>query len=323
MKLFRQLAVLFLCLCTVTACYRYGGDNDAERIRQIEEKAIADSVYENFHVSFSLNDNFLVLADSLWLLQYPFNDSLVVRKGDLLVTADLSVVSSSSTDSIWVKVARDQETIGWLQKDKLLDAVVPVDPVSQCIHWFSHSHTVPFILILGFFFLLSLLRALVKRKILLKGFHYVDKSLSVWLSWLLVVAATLYNVLQTYYPDIWERYYFHPSINPFGHFWPLGGFIGCVWLILLFSIAAVDDLLNQATFKVVVYYLFGLGSFCIFLYTFFTSVWCILAIFCCLLYTAVCIYWFFFSGRYLYVCGACGAKLRHKGRCPHCGTLNK
>ena len=42
---------------------------------------------------------------------------------------------ADSVDSVWVKVARDQETMGWVHEKELLEKVVPVDSVSQFIHF--------------------------------------------------------------------------------------------------------------------------------------------------------------------------------------------
>ena len=62
----------------------------------------------------------------------------------------------------WVKVARDQETMGWVREGELLKKVVPVDPISQFIHLFSSSHTVAFFVILALFSMGYLYRAVRK-----------------------------------------------------------------------------------------------------------------------------------------------------------------
>ena len=62
--------------------------------------------------AYAQNSNFKVLADTLWLHQLPFLDSVAVTKGDELVVAEMAVHPDDAEDSVWVKVARDQSTIG-------------------------------------------------------------------------------------------------------------------------------------------------------------------------------------------------------------------
>lgn len=85
------------------------------------EEAKGDSVLELPERPYALNSNFKVTGDTLWLYQLPFTDSVPVRLNDELVVAELAVHSDDPVDSVWVKVARDQETIGWLRESKLLE----------------------------------------------------------------------------------------------------------------------------------------------------------------------------------------------------------
>jgi predicted amidophosphoribosyltransferase len=52
-------------------------------------------------------------------------------------------------------------------------------------------------------------------------------------------------------------------------------------------------------------------------------VWIWLAYLCFVAYTAWCVSRLRKSGAYPYACGACGAKMRTKGVCPHCGAINE
>ena len=80
---------------------------------------------------------------------------------------------------------------------------------------------------------------------------------------------------------------------------------------------------HQTKAEVAFFYLVGLVSCCIFIYVFFTYVNVYIAYVCLVAYAAGCIRWLCKPERYPYVCGACGAKLRTKGICPHCGALNE
>ena len=112
---------------------------------------------------YALNSNFQIEADTLWLHVLPFMDTVPLLRGDEVVVAEFDVHPQDSVDSVWVKVARDQETIGWIQEHRLLDNIVPVDPISRFIHFFSNAHTLPFFLVLAVFFLWFVYRA-VRRK---------------------------------------------------------------------------------------------------------------------------------------------------------------
>ena len=92
---------------------------------------------------YGVNYNFQVLADSLPLRQMLSADSLWLYRGDVLVVADYAVMTSDTAHAVWIKVARDQDTMGWIAEDRLLDNVVPIDPFhgsstgsAACVHAF-------------------------------------------------------------------------------------------------------------------------------------------------------------------------------------------
>lgn len=273
--------------------------------------------------AYALNSNFQVEADTLWLHMLPFMDTVALVQGDEVVVAEFDVHPQDSVDSVWVKVARDQETIGWIQERRLLENIVPVDPISRFIHLFSNAHTLPFFLVLAVFFLWFVYRAVRRKQIKLIWLNDIDSVFPLLLSLLMAIAATTYNSIQHFVPETWERYYYEPTLNPFDVPFILGFFIVCVWLIVLVGVAVLDDLFHQTKAEVAFFYLVGLVSCCIFIYVFFTYLNIYIAYVCLAAYGAGCIRWFCKSDRYPYVCGACGAKMRAKGICPHCGALNE
>lgn len=273
--------------------------------------------------AYALNSNFQVEADTLWLHVLPFMDTVALVQGDEVVVAEFDVHPQDSVDSVWVKVARDQETIGWIQERRLLENIVPVDPISRFIHLFSNAHTLPFFLVLAVFFLWFVYRAVRRKQIKLIWLNDIDSVFPLLLSLLMAIAATTYNSIQHFVPETWERYYYEPTLNPFDVPFILGFFIVCVWLIVLVGVAVLDDLFHQTKAEVAFFYLVGLVSCCIFIYVFFTYLNVYIAYVCLAAYGAGCIRWFCKSDRYPYVCGACGAKMRAKGICPHCGALNE
>lgn len=311
------LGVICLLLC-VTAChYR---TSLSSTCKENPNDSVAAVVRE---CPYALNSNFLVTVDTLWLHQLPLLDSIPVKEGDELVVAEITARTEMEGDSVWVKVARDQETIGWVPERQLLSHIVPVDPISRCIHLFSNSHALPFFLVLAVFFLCFVYRALRRKQIKLIWLNDIDSVFPITLSWLMAAAATLYNSMQHFVPETWERYYYDPSLNPFDLPFVLGLFVLSVFLILLLGVALLDDLFHQTTMEVAFFYLLGLASCCIFLYIFFTYLWIYLAYVAFIAYSVWCVRRLRKANTYPYACGACGAKMRSKGICPHCGALNE
>ena len=109
------------------------------------------------------------------------------------------VQAADTVDSVWVKVARDQETMGWVREGELLKKVVPVDPISQFIHLFSSSHTVAFFVILALFGMGYLYRAVRKKRLQLIWFNDIDSifpnitDVALWLQLLLFIAAFTFS----------------------------------------------------------------------------------------------------------------------------------
>lgn len=113
---------------------------------------------------YGINYNFELWGDSLILqsdqpthnqpVSTVLDSNNVVYQGDPLVVAQIMIIPEDSVDSVWVKVARDQLTMGWTHESVLIANVVPSDPISQFIFFFSLRHYWYF---LGFIICLILL----------------------------------------------------------------------------------------------------------------------------------------------------------------------
>lgn len=288
------------------------------------EQKTRDSVDYLMERHYTLNSNFEVTSDSLLLQQLPLMDRLPVFRGERLVVAEFMVQPADSVDSVWVKVARDQETMGWVHEKELLDNVVPVDSVSQFIHFFSNSHTIAFLVIVGLFGIGYIHRAIRRQQLQLVWLNDIDSVFPTILLWLVATAAALYGSIQHFVPGTWEQFYYNPSLNPFGLPFILSLFMCNVWAIILVGLATLDDLFHQTRAEAAFFYLLGLMSCCIFLYLFFTfTTYYYVGYPCLLAYTV----WSFnrikHASRYPYSCGNCGAKMKGKGVCPHCGAVNE
>lgn len=207
----KYIGLLFLVLAILMACQYPSPVTSSEDMPQ----KTRDSVNYLVERHYTLNSNFEVTSDSLMLQQLPLVDVLPVFKGERLVVAEFMIQPADSVDSVWVKVARDQETMGWVHEKELLEKVVPVDSVSQFIHFFSNSHTIAFFIILGFFGIWYVHRAIRRQKLQLIWLNDIDSVFPTVLSWLVATAATLYASIQHFVPGTWEQFYYNPSLNPF------------------------------------------------------------------------------------------------------------
>ena len=101
-------------------------------------------------------------------------------------------------------------------------------------------------------------------------------------------------------------------------------FLSSVWLMLIVGLAAVDDARHQLPAGEALLYTAGLAAVCAFDYIVFslTTLYYVgIPLFFVYLWYALRQY--YQHSRYIYVCGNCGALLRRKGRCPHCGMMNE
>ena len=98
---------------------------------------------------YEVGDNFVLSADSLHLQSsqplhnLPIDtacEQLSIYRNNQLVVAETLVIPEDSVDSVWVKLARDQFTMGWVHQHDFVESVVPDDPISQFIYLFSIRH---------------------------------------------------------------------------------------------------------------------------------------------------------------------------------------
>ena len=85
----------------------------------------------------------------------------------------------------------------------------------------------------------------------------------------MATAATLYSSIQHFVPDIWERFYYNPSLNPLDLPFILSLFMFNVWGIVLVGLATLDDLFHQVRVEAAFFYLFGIDVLVASFYTYF------------------------------------------------------
>ena len=324
----RLVSILFLSLL-LCGCYNRGQQTpDALSLTEAQIDSI--SFYTTHH--YTEGYNFQVRVDSLPIIQQlPAEavidmpvDTLQLYRKDIIVVADIVTVAADSIDSVWVKVARDEFTLGWVRESDLLTGVSPDDPISAFIDFFSNAHLLIFLALIVVVGAVYVLRHLMRRNAKIVHLNDIPSFYPTLLCLLLATSATIYSSIQLFDPEKWRHFYYHPTLNPYAvPFW-LGLFLCTVWAIVLVGVATLDDVRRRLPFGEAILYLLGLGAVCAVVYVVF-SVFTLYYIGYPLLvaYVVWAVKRYRRQPRSHYLCGNCGAELQRKGRCPHCGAMNE
>ena len=262
----KVVSILFSLMLFVS-CYNQGPQtSDAWDLTEQQLDSI--SFYTTHH--YTQNFNFVVRADSLVLIsQQPSEwlahqsiDSIAVRKGDCLVVAEIMKMPADSIDSVWVRVARDQQTIGWVHEHDLLSGVSPDNSISQFIDFFSNTHLLIFLAFLVVVASVYGFRYYQRHQSKLVHFNDIDSFYPMSLCLVVSCSAVLYSSIQLFAPESWRHFYYHPTLNPFALPYHLGLFIASVWAIIIVGIAALDDSRRYLPLGEYVLYLLGLAGVC-------------------------------------------------------------
>lgn len=322
--------LLFLLVLLCSSCYHQNTKNINENL--LDRVGQNDSSHFKATHHYSSNYNFVVKADSLVLskqqpeetLSHLQEDSLVVYKNDHLVVADIRIMSADSIDSVWVQVARDQQTFGWIHESKLLPDVVPDDPISLFISIFSDIHLLVFLVIIVLISVYYIMRKLLSASLPIVHLRDINSIYPTLLVLLVATSATFYASIQLFAPQVWHHFYFHPTLNPFSVPLPLNLFLLSVWAILLIGLAAIDDVRHLLPLGDAVLYLCGLAAVCAVNYIIFS-----VSTLYYIGYPLLIVYVYWAIKRYIkmprikFVCGNCGMPLEKSRRCKHCGALNE
>ena len=322
--------LLFLLVLLCSSCYHQNTKNINENL--LDSVGQNDSSHFKATHHYSSNYNFVVKADSLVLsklqpeetLSHLQEDSLVVYKNEHLVVADIRIMSADSIDSVWVQVARDQQTFGWIHESKLLPNVVPDDPISLFISTFSDIHLLVFLVIIVLISVYYIMRKLLSASLPIVHLRDINSIYPTLLVLLVATSATFYASIQLFAPQVWHHFYFHPTLNPFSVPLPLNLFLLSVWAILLIGLAAIDDVRHLLPLGDAVLYLCGLAAVCAVNYIIFS-----ISTLYYIGYPLLIVYVYWAIKRYIkmprikFVCGNCGMPLEKSRRCKHCGALNE
>ena len=270
----------FILSLLLVSCYNRGPITpDAWNLTEQQLDSI--SFYTTHH--YTQNYNFIVTGDSLVVVAQepgamaipdvvstlnsnlsPLTslDSITLRRNERIVVADIMTVASDTIDSVWVKVARDQLTFGWIHEKELLAKVSPDDPISQFIDLFSNVHLLVFLAFCVVVVAAYGVRRLMRRGAKIVHFNDIPSFYPTTLCLLVASSAVLYSSIQLFGPESWRHFYYHPSLNPFGLPIHLGLFVSSVWAIIIVGIATVDDVTKHLPLGGAVLYLGGLTAVC-------------------------------------------------------------
>ena len=325
--------VVFLMALLLAGCYSHGPRHSgAFPYRATFSQRQLDSLSFASTHHYSQGYNFVVRGDSIELIkQQPEEllshlptDSFAIRKHEHVVVADIRKLPNDTVDSIWVQLATADYRFGWVRESKMIKKVVPDDPISQFISTFSDVHLLIFLIVIVLFSLFYLVRKISSRNAHIVHFNDIRSFYPTLLCLLVACSAALYALIQMYAPEVWQHFYYHPTLNPFSQPPIMEVFLVSVWLMLIVGLAAVDDARHQLPAGEALLYTAGLAAVCAFDYIVFslTTLYYIgVPLFFVYLWYALRQY--YRHSRYIYICGNCGALLRRKGRCPQCGLMNE
>lgn len=325
--------VVFLMALLLAGCYSHGPRHSgAFPYRATFSQRQLDSLSFASTHHYSQGYNFVVRGDSIELIkQQPEEllshlptDSFAIRKHEHVVVADIRKLPNDTVDSIWVQLATADYRFGWVRESKMIKKVVPDDPISQFISTFSDVHLLIFLIVIVLFSLFYLVRKISSRNAHIVHFNDIRSFYPTLLCLLVACSAALYALIQMYAPEVWQHFYYHPTLNPFSQPPIMEVFLVSVWLMLIVGLAAVDDARHQLPAGEALLYTAGLAAVCAFDYIVFslTTLYYIgVPLFFVYLWYALRQY--YRHSRYIYICGNCGALLRREGRCPHCGMMNE
>ena len=321
--------ILIALIALLSSCYNKGQQTpDAIDITVAQLDSISFSSTHHYTEDF----NFLVRADSFSMIaQHPAEwlsdmavDTLTVYKGDRLVVADITIMPTDSIDSVWVKVARDQLTLGWIHEKELLPAVSPDDTISRFIDFFSDSHLLIFLAVLVLTVAAYVIRRLLQQNSPIVHFRDIPSIYPTVLCLLVAFSATLYSSIQLFEPEMWRHFYYHPTTNPFVVPSPLSWFLTSVWAIIIVFIASLQETRHLLSLSDSLLYYLGLIGVCAVVYVVFSvSTLYYVGYPLFVIYAVFALWRYYRYARPRYTCGHCGARLLTKGRCPHCGVVNE
>ena len=273
-----MLGVMLSMVLMLSSCYhRHNAKPQHAALVEYSDKQLDSISFSTTH-HYTNKFNFVVDADSLMLIrQQPEEyvnllpiDSFSVKKNCLLVVSDIRMIPQDSIDSVWVQLATEDNTFGWTHESNLLTKVVPDDPISQFIMTFSNVHLLIFLIVIVLIGVAYLVKKIYSKNAKIVHFNDIDSPYPTALVLMVSLSAAFYATIQTFVPEMWRHFYFHPTLNPFAVPRVLGFFLASVWAILILGLACVDEVNHRLPLGEGILYLGGLVGMCALAYIVFS-----------------------------------------------------
>lgn len=227
-------------------------------LMSLSPKQVDSLVFRLTH-HYSENFNFLVKADSLTLIPREgdlITDTCRVYAGDVIAVAAIKAMPNDSIDSIWVKVASSQYTMGWIPEQELLRGTTPDDTISEILDALSSSRIIwmTALISLGAIALIFGKRKRFEKPLILR-FEEMNSIYPPLFLLLVALMASLYASVQNFVPEFWQEYYFHPTLNPLMLPHVMAALVVIMWLVIITFIAVIDEVYNRFSFQQGITYL--------------------------------------------------------------------
>ena len=237
--------------CSVGNGHDYVGENNEHN----NQDSIAFSTTHHYNIGY----NFVLIADSMQLFTTPEGvslnldyapDSAIIRSNEDFVITEIyhvPVVDSTITDSIWLRVGSDGIPLGWISEGELLNKAAPVDPISLLIFYVRHHDK--FILALSFIIILAtaIYIIVMEKKIAKFNKQRVVSYYSIAFLLSITAAGIVYSILTEKHSDLWQDFYFHPTLNPLGLQKMLALYLSTIWLSIILWLASIFDLIAKTS----------------------------------------------------------------------------
>jgi len=238
------------------------GNQPQDSLLDLSIQQVDSLVFRLAH-HYSENFNFLVKADSLTLVPREgdmLTDTCKVYDGDLIAVASIKTIPGDSIDSVWVKVAHDQYTMGWIPEHELLKGVVPDDSISEILYALTGSRgfwmsALVLLGVVGF-----LLRRGKVKKLQILRFDEMYSLYPILYLCTVAVMAAIYASVQVFVPEYWQEYYFHPTLNPLELPFIMASLVTVMWIVIILYLAVIDEVYHNFYFMPGMAYLFELTS---------------------------------------------------------------
>ena len=251
-------------------------------------------------------------------------DTTSIAPNQAIVVVNLAKSTTTAPDSLWALVAADVERMGWVQVHDLHKCAVPDNFISRFVHAFSSGRTQVVLACLGLGLLFYFVQSWRRARFQMVHFNDIKSFYPTFLCIIVSGSAVIYGAMQQFAPELWEEYYYHPTLNVFAPLPILVRlFVLSLWSMLIVGVAVVDDLRKQPGVVNGISYLAALSAMCMGLYVVFTQ-----SVHIYIGYPLLLAYWVFALRRHFfhnsarYRCGHCGNAMRSVGKCPYCGAMN-